>query len=70
MSVMAVAEIVQKAAEAKRETTVAVDLVENPRSDETMVEEFGVDISAAKEALSWKPAENLQDSIQQLVAQE
>jgi UDP-glucose 4-epimerase len=48
MSVMAVAEIVQEAVEAKRGIMIPVDLVENPRSDETMVEEFSVDISAAK----------------------
>jgi UDP-glucose 4-epimerase len=48
MSVVAVAEIVQEAVEAKRGIMIPVDLVENPRSDETMVEEFSVDISAAK----------------------
>ena len=67
MSVMAVAEIVQEAMDAERGTTVTIDLVENPRSDETMVKEFGVDISAAKAALGWEPAESIRDSVRQLV---
>ena len=67
MSVMAVAEIVQEAMQAERGITVAIDLVENPRSDETMVKEFGVDISAAKAALGWEAAESIRDSVRQLV---
>ena len=67
MSVMAVAEIVQEVTEAERGTAVTIDLVENPRSDETMVNEFGVDISAAKAALGWEPAESICDSVRQLV---
>jgi len=56
MSVMEVAEIVREAASAERRIDVDVELVENPRSAETMVEEFGVDISAAEERLGWEPA--------------
>jgi len=41
MSVMEVAEIVREAASAERGIDVDVELVENPRSAETMVEEFG-----------------------------
>lgn len=67
MSVIAVAEIVQQAMEAVCGTTVAVDLVENPRSDETMVEEFSVDISAAKTALGWEPDESIRESVRQLI---
>jgi UDP-glucose 4-epimerase len=70
MSVMAVAEIVQEATEAERGTTVAVDLVKNPRSDDTMIKKFGVDISGAKAALGREPAESIRDSVRQLVSQE
>ena len=70
MSVMAVAEIVEEAMEAERGTTVAIDLVENPRSDETMVKEFGVDISAAKATLGWEPAESIQHSVETLIRME
>jgi UDP-glucose 4-epimerase len=56
--------------EAERGTTVAIDLVENPRSDETMVKEFGVDISAAKATLGWEPAESIQDSVETLIRME
>jgi len=67
MSVMTVAEIVQEVSEAELETTVSVELVENPRRGETMVEEFGVDISTANTALGWEPVESVRDSVRQLV---
>jgi nucleoside-diphosphate-sugar epimerase len=34
-----------------------------------MVEEFGVDISAAKAALGWGPAESIDDTVRQIVRQ-
>ncbi len=67
MSVMAVAEIVQEVTEVERGSTVAVDLVENPRSDETMVEEFSVDISDANTVLGWEPTESIRDSVRRLM---
>ena len=63
MSVMEVAEIVREAASEEREIDVDVELVENPRSAETMVEEFGVDISGARKTLDWRPEEDIENSV-------
>ena len=63
MSVVAVAEIVREVAEEERGIDVGVELVENPRSAETMVEECEVDISAAGERLVWKPTESVKESV-------
>ncbi|WP_144920747.1 NAD-dependent epimerase/dehydratase family protein [Halorubrum salsamenti] len=67
MSVMEVAEIVREAALEERGIDVDVELVENPRSGETMVEEFGVDISAVSDGLNWAPQESINESVQQLL---
>ena len=67
MSVMEVAEIVREVAHEEREIDVDVELVENPRSAETMVEEFGVDISAAGERLGWAPSESVNESVRHLL---
>ncbi|MDB2225671.1 NAD(P)-dependent oxidoreductase [Halorubrum ezzemoulense] len=67
MSVMEVADTVQQTAREERERDVDVKLVENPRSDETMVEEFGVDVSAAREELGWGPKESVDQSITRLL---
>jgi UDP-glucose 4-epimerase len=67
MSVMEVAEIVRDVALEERGIDVDVELVENPRSDETMVEEFGVDVSAARNELGWKNKEGVKGSILKLL---
>jgi len=69
MSVMEVAEIVREAASAESGIDVDVKLVENPRSGETMVEEFGVDISAAGERLGWEPSESVAESVRRLLSE-
>jgi len=65
MGVMEVAEIVQKTAREERGIEVDVELVENPRSGETMVEEFSVDISAARETLGWEVRESVRDAVRE-----
>jgi UDP-glucose 4-epimerase len=66
LSVMRVAEMVR---EIGRELDIGVDieLVENPRVDETMVEEFEVDVSASHEVLGWKRTESVKSSISRLM---
>ncbi len=64
---MAVAEIVSEAAGDLLGSEAAIELVENPRGAETMVEEFGVDISAAREALGWEPEESVEASVRRLL---
>ncbi|TKX86271.1 NAD-dependent epimerase/dehydratase family protein, partial [Halorubrum sp. SS5] len=66
MSVMEVAEIVQQTTREKGESEVEVELVANPRTGETMVEEFGVDISKANDQLEWSPRESVTESVRGL----
>jgi UDP-glucose 4-epimerase len=63
MSVMEVANIVREAASDERGINVNIELVENPRSGETMVEEFGVDISKAQSRIGWEPNERVKRSV-------
>jgi len=67
MSVMSVAEIVRDTAADELRTEVSVELVENPRAAETMVEEFGVDTSKARETLGWVPSESIKTSVRRLL---
>ena len=46
-------------ARAGRGIEVDIELVENPRSGEAMVEEFGVDISKARDVLGWEVRESV-----------
>ena len=63
LSVMRVAEIVREIAREERGIDVDVELVENPRSAETMVEEFGVDITKTQGRLGWEPDGRIEQSI-------
>jgi Nucleoside-diphosphate-sugar epimerases len=67
LSVMRLAEIVQERAKAQRDISVDIDLVENPRSGETMVEKFSVDTSKAQEQLGWETTHDISESIQSLL---
>jgi UDP-glucose 4-epimerase len=67
MSVMSVAKVVRDAAEEELGTKIDVELVDNPRAAETMVEEFGVDISNARETLGWAPSESIKSSVRRLM---
>jgi len=65
-SVMTVAEMVQSiAAEAGVET--AVTLVENPRSGETLVDEFTVDTTRAREELGWQPTRTVEATVREQI---
>jgi UDP-glucose 4-epimerase len=70
MSVMEVAETVRNAASELLGTTVDLELVENPRSGETMVKEFSVDISKAQDVLGWSPKKSVDDSVMELLTRE
>lgn len=52
LGVMRVAEIAREVAREERGIEVNIELVENSRSGETMVEEFGVDTSGARESVA------------------
>lgn len=67
MSVMALAEIVRGVAADVRGISIDIELVENPRAGETMVEQFSVDISAARDQLDWEPIKSVQESVRRLL---
>jgi UDP-glucose 4-epimerase len=66
-SVMTLAETVQRIARAELGTDPEVTLVENPRSAETLVEDFAVDTSRAREELGWEPTHTVEESIRELL---
>jgi nucleoside-diphosphate-sugar epimerase len=50
---------------------VDIELVENPRAgEETLVEEFTVDTTAARERLGWEPRHSVEDAIRALFERE
>jgi nucleoside-diphosphate-sugar epimerase len=61
-SVRTVAERVKSAAE-KNGLETTVKLVENPRSGETMVEQFDVDTSKTQAELDWEPTWSIEETI-------
>jgi len=67
MSVMEVAEIVREEAEIELGEEIEIQLVENPRSNETTVDQFEVDISRATQKLGWKPSESVKPSVRELI---
>jgi UDP-glucose 4-epimerase len=66
-SVMQVAEMVRRIASEECGLDVDVSLVENPRSAETLVEEFGVETSVIEDVLGWTPEESAEASIRSLL---
>jgi UDP-glucose 4-epimerase len=67
LSIIRVAELVKKFAHEELGINIDIELVNNPRADETMVEKFEVDISDASEELGWKPTKNMKQSILMLL---
>jgi nucleoside-diphosphate-sugar epimerase len=68
LGIRRVAELVRSAVEARTGEAPLIELVENPRSDETLVSEFGVDTTAARDDLDWRPTHDVASSIEELVA--
>lgn len=69
MSVRAVAELVRDVAAEELGDAPEVTLVENPRSDETLVEEFSVDTSKARSELGWEPTHTVESTVRDLLHQ-
>ena len=67
-SVHAVAELVAEIAHETLGRSVPVELVENPRGNETLVTEFGVDTSAARSQLGWEPTHSVEETVRALLA--
>jgi UDP-glucose 4-epimerase len=64
-SVMDIAELVSQVANAERNIDVDVELVENPRSGETLVERFPVDTTRTREELGWSVEHSLEDTVRE-----
>ena len=69
-SIMELARTVQSIASDEFDRDVIVELVENPRSGETMVESFEVDYSRAASELDWEPAQTVESSIHELLSRQ
>ena len=67
MSVRRVAELVRDVATEELNIEPEVKLVENPRSDETLVEEFSVDTSKARKELGWEPTHTVESTVRDLL---
>jgi UDP-glucose 4-epimerase len=66
LSVMTVAKLVQKIAREEGIET-DVELVKNPRSGETLVDEFTVDTSRAQAELGWEPEYAVEETIREQI---
>lgn len=66
-SVMAVAEQVQNIVAAERGDEPEVRLVPNPRAAETLVSDFRIDTSRAREELGWEATRTIEETIRELV---
>ena len=66
-SVRTVAERVQAIASEVAGFEPPIELVENPRDDETLVEQFAVDTTPAREELGWEATHTVEESIRALL---
>ena len=66
-SVILVAERVKDLARAKLGREVEIKLVDNPRSGETLVENFTVDTTKARDRLGWEPEHTVDASVRELL---
>jgi nucleoside-diphosphate-sugar epimerase len=66
-SVMAMAGLVADIA-ARSGERPPVELVENPRGNETLVSDFAVDWSSAREQLGWEPTRTVEGTVEELLA--
>jgi len=69
LGVMSVAETVQQIAAEELDRDIDVTLVENPRGNETLVDEFPVDISRTEAVLGWNPTHTVAESVRKLLRQ-
>lgn len=69
-SVMAVARLVRDVVAEEHGRTPDVELVENPRTDETLVDSFAVDTTRAERELGWVPEYSIEETVRRLVRDE
>ena len=64
-SVMTVAERVKALVRAELGREIDIQLVDNPRSGETLVEDFAVDTTKARDRLGWEPEHTVDASVRE-----
>jgi len=69
-SVMTLAEWVAEIATEEHGLNPDIELVENPRGNETLVDTVTVDIETSHERLGWEPSKSVRSSIRQIFAPE
>src|SRR6056297_820483 len=67
-SVMTLAEWVAEIAAEERDIDANIELVENPRGNETLVDTFDVSTEKARDRLGWEPRETVESSIRKLLS--
>jgi len=67
-SVIMLAERVRELLKAELGRDVDIQLVDNPRSGETLAEEFTVDTTAARDRLGWQPTHTVEGTIRARIA--
>jgi UDP-glucose 4-epimerase len=68
-SIRAVAELVRDLTAEETGREPPIELVENPRSNETLVSEFSVDTAKAEAELNWEAKCGIEDSVRTLLAE-
>jgi nucleoside-diphosphate-sugar epimerase len=66
-SVLAVAELVRDIVAEDRGTKPDVEFVENPRAAETLVDDFRIDTTSARQDLGWEATRSIEGTIRELV---
>lgn len=67
-SVLELAELVSDLTAELRGVDAPVELVENPRVHETLVTDFPVDTSRARDELGWSPSHSIEETVRDLLA--
>jgi nucleoside-diphosphate-sugar epimerase len=68
-SVMELAKLVQGVAREQQGIEVDVELVENPRGNETLVDEFEVSTARARDDLDWEPEWSIEETVRELFSE-
>lgn len=68
MSILDIAELVQRVVAEERDEHVEIEMVENPRGgEEAAADDFSVDTSAARETLGFEPAHSVEETVREMV---
>lgn len=67
MSVLELAETVQRVVEEERGYTVEIEMVENPRESETVSEDFTVDTDEASDAIGFETEYSVEDAVREIM---